>query len=445
MAEAPPPSFRPEAPKPRNVVERVKNRVSPEQKRKRRMEKAVERRKGSVPASRIANIEAARRQKGRALNLEKDTGFDLAVFQEKQKFLTQHGLSREVSGNTYQLSPAEEAGIRDRAYAELAKSNPILVDYYRREGLYFRGPDSDGNCPIDHQADPFRRAIEQQAQALRSAGSDEEANNVLDSFARDCRDKAEMYAAAGDKGMQEALTRIGPREVVATPGQATPLEAAPATVNLAEQKLKTDLTRYAELKSNAPASMTISQRNEMRQLHKDYEPQITDAQQLADEFDKDPTKILTPDELDKLEKYKAFLKTPDATLPVPNAPAAAETPAQKQQREAVEYQKTRGPQAFSELSSKGVDFTKDEQAAMQTLKQQGWTEDPDTLKYIHAAFAENQRQQTEAALASLPPGTIDQLETDNRLKKGDLLGIIAALIALGVISVGKDAVANTTP
>jgi hypothetical protein len=63
-----------------------------------------------------------------------------------------------------------------------------------------------------------------------------------------------------------------------------------------------------------------------------------------------------------------------------------------------------------------------------------WVDNPDTQAYIRGAFAEQQMQQAEATLATIPQATIDKLVADNGLKKEDILGILLALLASGAIS-----------
>lgn len=442
MAEAP--SFRAEAPKPRGIVEKVKQIRSPEQKRNRRIEKAAERSKRSVPEARITKMTADRQRAGRAMNLNEDQGFKLAVEQQKQAALKNGSLLGEVSGNTRQFSPTELADIESRAYQDFIKGNPNIDDYYRRNGLYFSKPDAKGNCAVDWQADPHMRAVDQRVQELRNGSSDTEANGVLDSFAKDCRDKAEMYAAAGHKGMKEALTRIGPRDVIATPGQTAPLEAAAVTKNIGEQLLITDIARYADLSTRAPADMTFADRNEMRQLQKAHEPQITAAKQLADEFDKDPTKILTPDELASLEKYKAFLKTPDATVATQQAVATGTPTTPDALKAQTEQQKrTLGSEAIGKLKDRNIDITQMTEAQVLHALKDGaildpngdkWIDNLDTQAYIRGAFAEQQMQQAEATLATIPQASIDEIVADSGLKKEDILGILLAALASGIIS-----------
>lgn len=445
MAEAPVASFtRVEAPKPK-VVERVKQKFSPEQRRVRREAKAAERRMRSVPEARLKQMSAERSRQGRALNLQADGAFDLAVYQEKQKALQQHSLSAEIAGNQHQFSPSELADIQSRAYAELAKSNPALLDYYRREGLYFSKPDRNGNCRPDYKADPFMRAVDQQVQTLRVAGDGEGAHGVLDSFARDCPDKAKMYAVAGHKGMQEALQRIGP-SIDATPAAKSPAREAAPTVNLAEQAAQqkaAKIEEYKNLMKGSAQSMGIESQNRLRVLKNELQTEIAEVQRLKTEFAGDPNRILTSDELSLIKQYESLPEAAPAAAPA----AAVETTAQKTAREAAEYQAARGTQSMTELQSLGLDFTKGEKEAMEALKSKGWTEDPDTLKYIHAGFVEHQTQQAAALVSGLSPeanAQLDQAEKEGKLKKGDLLAMLALLLAMGIAPTLKDSATQAT-
>jgi len=464
MAEAPAASFaKVETPKPTNIVEKVKHYRSPEQKAKRSAEKRErqDRKRNERVSQRtwtrqeVADY-AERRKKadGSYLNMLAHPDFQRRRADFTLEALAEKRVQGEILGNRGQgLTPAEQAAVLAKTYEELARLNPDLAEKCKREDIYFTQPDKNGNSRISYSEDPFMRAVDADAQA-RIAGSQDAraADQVYDDYYANYKGKANIYADIGHPGLRQARARAeargnaGLQTTDAGPtvaaGQARPLEAASATVNLAEQQLKTDLARYAELSAIVPANMTFAQKNEMRQLHKAHEAQVASAQILADQFNNDPDMILQPAELDRLELYKAFLKTPDVTPPVPTA---TELKAQQQAQEAA-YIQRHGPDSFTQLTALNVDFsTITEDQALAACRQAGWTgQDTDVRAFIHAGFEENTRIQNEIARASSLPADkmaiVDDLRKSNRMSLSDLANLIAFFIG----EMAKSAIQTTT-
>jgi hypothetical protein len=384
-----------------------------------------------------------RRDKGKNLNMTEHPTFARHRADLRAAALTGGSLQNEVLGNKRgELSPSQLAQIDTQAFELFKKDHPDLIQECRANDLYFTPPDKDGNQQLDYRRDPWMRTVDAQAHA-----DPENAAQIYAQFCAECPDKAKIYALLGHKELALQVASMeaqGPDSSAAVAGQAKTPEAAAVTVNFAEQQLKTDLAKYAELSARTPGSMTFAEKNEMRQLQKDHQPQIAEAQRLADEFDKDPNRILSPAELDNLEKYKAFLKTPDTSAgtqqgvatATPTTPDALKAQNEKQKR-------TLGNEAIGKLKDRNIDITMMNEAQVLHALKDGaikdpngdtWVDNPDTQAYIRGAFAEQQMQQAEATLATIPQATIDKLVADNGLKKEDILGILLALLASGAIS-----------
>lgn len=454
--ETPTPSFTPVDRTKSTGREGFKNPFSQEQRQARadrKAERLVQKRQERAARKKYSQSEMQqkrqeRNQKGKYLNMTEHPSFARHRAELRAAALAGGNLQNEVLGNRRgELTPSQLAQIDAQAYELFKKDHPDLIQDCRANDLYFTPPDKDGNQKIDFRRDPWMSAVDAQAYA-----NPENAAQIYAQFCAECPDKAKVYALLGHKELAKQVADMkarGPDSSAAVTGQTNVPESAPVTVNLAEQKQKDDLAKYGVLSAKEakdPASMSFAEKNEMRQLKKDYEQQITAAQTLADEFDKDPTKILTPAELDMLEKYKNFLKTPEVTPAAGTAPTADALQAQNEKQK-----RDLGNEAIGKLKERGIDVSKmTQQEALDALKGRKitnpdgkpWEDDQQTQDYIRGAYAEQQKQQAEAAVDKLPAETTDAL-VKKGMTKNDILELILGLIAAGVVSVGQDALTRT--
>lgn len=451
--ETPTPSFAPVDRAKSTGREGFKNPFSQEQRQARadrKAERLVQKRQERAARKKYTQAEMQqkrqdRNDKGKFLNMTEHPSFVRHRADLRAAALAGGSLENEVLGNKRgELSPSQLAQIDTQAYELFKKDHPDLIQECRANDLYFTPPDKDGNQKIDFRRDPWMRTVDAQAQA-----DPDQAAQIYAQFCRECPDKAKIYALLGHKELAKQVADMnarGPDSSVAVTGQTKVPEAAPVTVNLADQQQKADLTKYGELSAKDPAIMSFTEKNEMRQLKKDYEPQITAAQTLADEFDKDPTKILTQDELDMLEKYKAFLKTPEVTPAAGTAPTADALQAQNERQK-----RDLGDEAIRKLQAGGIDVSKmTQQGALDALKGgkitdpngRPWEDNQQTQDYIRGAYAEQQKQQAEAAVDSIPSDITDALEKKG-LNKDDIIKLILGLLAAGVFTLGRDALTST--
>lgn len=444
--ETPTPSFAPEAkPNKQRVREKIPVIRTIAEKAQQRSERKAERAaRPRISEARLKQIRENRERNNQpALNITEDKRFDAIVNTEKAKILaTRSGIMTELNGQTPPLTPGEIAKAQATAYEKFKQAYSDSAEQYAANGVHF-AKNPDGTYSIKPDDDVFYRGVKQEAEEARLLQGDKAAQDIIDRFVAKYPTKAGIYATHGERALKDSLAR----------GTSTPDANANVVTSVKPPEIVTpqspeeaQVRRMTELAAKGSA-LSLAEMNEKKRLMNVNKAAIDAARALKAKL-LDPNQgDLTDDELKKVEVYDALLNIPDTAPPIPNAPAVAETPAQRQQREAVEYQQTRGPQSFGELSSNGVDFTKGEQAAMQSLKQKGWTEDADTLEYIHAGFVEYQNRQAQTILNGLSPeqtAVLDKAESDGRLNKGDLLKMLALFIAMGLAPTLKDAATQAT-
>lgn len=449
------PSFQPETPKPQGKVERAKQIISLEKVRQRRETKKAERAQYTVHESRVSKMDQDRKTKygnlHRALNLHSDNNYSILVSQERQRFLTEQSLSSEMAGNQFRkITPTQEAGIQHRAYERFVKDQPHAAEYYRRQGLYFTKPDKDGNCRVDFRADPYMRTIDMQIQALQNSqvpADQTEARRLLDTFVKDAPEKARIYAAAGHKGLREAIQRMD-----ASPMPTATQESQPSTPKTPDapvtiQSNRADQVRRIQALATKQGGLTFREQNELKTLRNYNAQEITDARALQKRLEDPNGKPLEEVEIAKLEAYAPLLSLPDAA-PAATASTPAETEAEKQARETKERvdQKILGLNAFTELTSKLGDLSGETEQGMLDKLTKGeiknpdgsvWQDDAKTQEYIKAAFTE--KALLDATEAAIPQATRDKLKQNGL----NILELLLAMATAAALTEAQKAIAIT--
>lgn len=445
MAEAPAASFtRVEASKPMGMVEKVRSIRLPEEKRAQREAKAREKElRAGIPKATIDSLKQERNKRGLGLNIQEDPRFKEMVKDQEDSMLQNPSLATELGGGI--LGPSQKAEAMSLAYAKFSTLHPDTAKQYARDGIHVTGPDKKGSYRIDTGADPFWRATQDQARVLRARGDLDGAKRVVDDFVRSNPSKAELYGANGVKELQKAREGLASEAPTQPQAPEAPKTVTATTVLIesinSKSSTEQQVTAIQELTKKVESrTATFREQNQLKELMNANKQHIAEARELKRRLEDPNEPPLADADLKKLEEYAPLLTAIEA---VPAAPTVAvETTAQKTAREAAEYQATRGAQSMQELQGLGVDFTKSEKEAMEALKSKNWTEDAETLKYIHAGFAEHQRLQAEAVVDKLPAETTNALVKKGMDKK-DILELILGLIAAGIVSVGQDALTST--
>ncbi len=464
MAEAPAASFRPEAPKPTGFRERMQAKVrSSEDKRSQREVKARKRElRAPIPKTTVDVLRAGRNKNGLGLNIQEDTRFKAMVAEQEAKMLRDPSLATELGGGS--LGPSQKAEAIDLAYAKFSTDHPDTAEKYARDGIHLVGPDKKGNYRVDVSADPFWRATQEQARVLRAQGDIDGAKQIIVDFAAKYPTKAELYGANGARELEEA----GGRDRTRTPDANVSATNVPASIDASKtlsfaeqaQATKSELDRMSALAKMDPNSLRAKDLNELKSLQLKHAQGITEARRLDKMLRIPNGPPLQPEELAALEPYEDYLKAQDADKTkatqqavATGTPTTPDAQARADQAKLEQAIRTQGAQIIGELKARGVDIsTMSEKVAIEMLRDKKitnpdgteWQDDLNTRAYIHEAFVEQQKQQAEAAIATLPADTVDQIEKDRGIKKGGILALLLALMATGFILVGKDAAATVT-
>ncbi len=450
------PAFAPEVAK-ASFIEKVRD--LPKSIRDRVQGSSAERSmRAKLTPDRVQEIRAEREASGSSLNVTEDTAYKALEQKQKDAILAQKGLQAEITGTQVVLSPSEIAEAQRRAFSEFARQHPDKAVQYRKTGLHLGKADSEGNRRIDPKSDPFVRAVDMQARSMKKAGDVDGAAKQWDQFVRECPDKARIYALQGHKDIRQALSRVGgerPRSTAQRPvaEQTKGTNREGGTEDPLSQQQK-DINKMRELSRKPKESMKFKERNDLLKLQNELAPALKRARELAAKLD--ASNFLSDEELADLEPFEDLIKEENKAngekeeiKQAAAAPAAKEgaSPVSEAQRRAL------GSEAIGKLKDRGIDISKmSEEDALKALadgKIQNspgdlWHNLPATQEYIRGAYAEQQRLQAEAAVASIPSGTIEQLETEHGIRAKAILELLLALLATGAISLGKDIATTTT-
>ena len=377
-----------------------------------------------------------RKDKGKNLNMTEHPTFARHRADLRAAALTGGSLQSEVLGNKRgELSPSQLAQIDTQAFELFKKDHPDLIQDCRANDLYFTPPDKDGNQQLDYRRDPWMRTVDAQAKA-----DPDQAAQIYAQFRAECPGKAEVYALLGHRGLQVArMESQGPDSGAAVVGQAKPLEAAPPTVNLAEQQLKEDIAKFGEYSQRGFDQLTLAQKREFKKFKVEHDAEIKQAQGYANTLnDPNDQTYLSEDQFALVDKYQALLKTPDAAPPVPNTPTAAELQAQQKAQEAAEKRRL-GTEGYGKLADMGVDMSLGEAEILAKLSRGEitgpdgtWQDDKATQEYIRLAYT--RKAEVEAMIDQLP-----QVQKDKLKGLGSLLAVILALAAQEALQEGLQA------
>lgn len=445
------PSFHAERPTAQGLVGGLKEKIRDNPLRpEHRARRSAERAKSRISTHTLAQMRETRKQgaEPRALNLHEDVKFKRLMEGERANIIK----SKQEMGNMTGLTPREQAEADQKAYKRFVSDDTNAADYYRRLGLYVGTADKNGNCRVDYRADPFMRSIDAQVQALnRSQDPNQiaQADAILDTFARDARQKAEVYAAAGHKGLKKALERVdaSPMPTRTTPESQTKTPQTPDVQVTTESDTAEQVRRIQEL-STKQGGLTFREQNELKALRKNNVSAIAEARGLRQRLEDPNGEPLHDKELAQLEAYAPLLNMPEASTSIA-PPAPTETEADRRVRETKEKtdRKILGLNAYAELTTKlKLDLsTETEQGMLDKLAKGSiknpdgsvWRDDVITQTYIKAAFAE--KAILDATEASIPQTTRDTLKQNGL----NILELLLAMATAAAIAEGKKAIAST--
>lgn len=465
--EAPAPTFAAEAkPSKPAVRERIPViRTIAEKTRQRRERKAERDARPKIPEAQLQQIKKDRERFVQpAINITEDKRFRAMVDAEKAKMAAAKGaIMPELNGGQAPpLSPGEIAQAQESAYEQFRKQYNDSAEQYAAQGVHF-AENPDGTYSIAPREDVFYRSVLKAADEARITQGEEAAQAIFDQFADRYPVKAKLYSTHGEDRLKQSLARgtTTPDARAPVAGQPRASEAAPVTVNFAEQKAretKAELTRMSELAQRGENSLRAKELNELKQLRLKHATGISEARRLDKMLRVPNGPPLGDEELAKLELYEDYLRAQDADKTVATQQAVAsgalpavDTTQQIQKELAI---RTLGKEAIAKLQACGIDFVTMGENQVQERLRDGLIKDPitgnvwdknnpDTIVYIHEAFVEQQKQQAEAAASRISQADIDSLVPGKNLTKADIFQIIAMLMATGALGVGRDALTAT--
>ncbi|HNQ31185.1 MAG TPA: hypothetical protein PKG71_00455 [Candidatus Woesebacteria bacterium] len=452
------PTFNTEKPKPQGLLRGMGERIKDHPLTKeRRAKRATERARGKLSTTTLTELRNTRERGGkkRALNLHEDEKFKKLSIGEQAKIIQK----KKEMGDTTPLTPQQMAESDRKAYESFVQKDPHAAEYYRRLGLYVTKPDKDGNCRVDYRADPFMRSIDAQVQALKNSKDPSQisqADAMLDAFVRDAKQKAEIYAAAGHKGLREALKRVdaSPTSISRSETQTTP--SMPAENANVAKPVEPTVQRIMTLSNQG--KLTYAEQHELKELQRNHKTLIEAAGHIRDQLNDPNAAPLTSAQLLTLEQYGPLLAmqesatangqkqaTPEAK---PAGQTTTETEAERKARETKERvdQKILGLNAFTELTSKLGDLSGETEQGMLDKLTKGeiknpdgsvWQDDAKTQEYIKAAFTE--KALLDATEAAIPQATRDKLKQNGL----NILELLLAMATAAALTEAQKAIAIT--